>query len=66
MLTAGLAHPFTALGPDPVPRPHREPLAEPTGGLGTQAGAQADPTQAELELWLQSCSFWGWFSDAQF
>lgn len=53
---AGLAHPFIGLEPDPVPGPCREPLAEPSG-----AGAQADPTQAEAELWLQSCSFWGWF-----
>lgn len=51
---AGLAHPFIALEPGPVPGPCREPLAEPVG-------AQADPIQAELELWLQSCSFWVWF-----
>lgn len=66
MLTAGLAHRFTALGPDPVPGHAGSPWLNPLGGLGAQAGAQANPTQAEVELWLQSCSFWGWFSNAQF
>lgn len=49
MLTAGLAHSFTALGPDPVPRPCRETLAEPIGGVWGHR-QELRQTQPQLSL----------------